>query len=125
MRRMLVVSFTFTVLLLSCALFESNSFQGEWEMVLEGDYSGTTVFNIDDDNNLKGTSVVNVNGYDYDVMYKGKVSEEGDLTGLIEARGQQVGELTGKIDFEKGSGNWSAAGMTGNWKASKSGSNNE
>lgn len=119
MKRSLILFFVVITLFCACSLFEKESFEGDWNLKLEGDYNGELVMSVDDGNKLKGTAVVNYNGYNYNLMYKGNISDEGNLSAYIEAQGRQVGEITGKINFINGQGRWTAAGMQGNWTALK------
>jgi hypothetical protein len=118
MKKVLTVVFLI-IITNSCALFESESFEGNWNLNLTGDYSGELNFVVDKDGKLSGASLVEVQGYKYDVYYTGTVTPEGDLTAKIEASGREVGELIGKVNFEKGNGTWSASGLKGSWSAIK------
>ena len=119
MKNLIVVSFISSVIFYSCTLFSTESLTGIWTLSLSGDYSGELTLVIDDQNKFSGASTVEIQGYKYDVYYSGSVTEEGSLSGKIEANNRKVGELIGKIDFEKGLGKWDAAGLKGEWKAVK------
>ena len=119
MKRLFTLSIVIAILFSACSLFQSESFTGEWELKLLGDYEDQIEFLVKDDMTFSVNTVVDYNGRDFDVKFSGKISEVGKLVGLIYVQGQQMGELNGKMNYENGEGKWNAAGMGGTWSAVK------
>ena len=60
-----------------------------------------------------------VNGIQRDIFISGEVIEDGTLNGSIFAGGNLVGNISGAIAPETGTGVWEGNGMEGTWTATK------
>ena len=118
-KKLFPISFVIAILLSACSLFESGSFSGPWDFKLTGDYNGEITVIVKEDMTYSESTMVNVNGREFDVKFSGKIQEDGKLIGLIYAQGQQMGEMSGKMNYENGEGRWNAASIGGSWTAIK------
>jgi hypothetical protein len=119
MNKLYLVFLILAIVLSACSLFENESFSGDWDFKLTGDYDGEITVTLQEDMTYSETTAVSVSGRDFDVKFSGKIQEDGKLVGLIYAQGQQMGEMSGKMNYETGEGKWNAAGIGGNWTAVK------
>ncbi|MBN1301496.1 MAG: hypothetical protein JW995_09810 [Melioribacteraceae bacterium] len=119
MKKKLIILISSVMIITSCSIFEKETLSGEWQLNLIGDYQQTFSLFVDEDYSFNQNAVVNMNGREYDIKITGMISEDGSMMGKIYAMGQQVGELTGKVNYETGEGKWAAAGLGGIWTSSK------
>jgi len=113
----------FTGLLLfivsSCSIFKKDSFQGLWTLILSGDFSETFDFIVTEDNSFSFTKTIYVQGRDLDASFQGDIFEDGTLTCEVMVMGMKVAEVSGKMNYENGSGIWVGGSMKGEWTAVK------
>jgi len=115
------IYFTFLGLIFftSCSLFQKESFEGKWELKLDGDIQEVFEFNISADNNFSFSKGVFFNGRVYDVTVKGNVTKDGKLQADLIVSNQKMGIVEGTLTYENGNGKWDATYARGNWTALK------
>lgn len=107
----------FITLLIGCGQTPQEMYSGNWKLEFNGDISSEFMFIVKPDLTFSFAEGVNVNGENYDVFFSGEVIEDGTLNGSIFYEGDNVGNLSGAIEPETGSGIWEGGGMSGTWTA--------
>lgn len=105
--------------LFSCSIFQKDSFEGEWTLKLDGSIKESFDFKILPGNEFNFSKTVSYGYQDYDVTIQGKIDKDGQLKAAIIAGAEVMGEITGMINFESGSGKWNASVLSGSWTAFK------
>jgi len=108
-----------TFLLVSCSIFQKESFTGKWEITLAGDHVQTFKFEVKDDLTFSFSDVVSVQGSEMPVEVKGNISEDGKVTAVIFTGGQDIGSINGTFTFTDGKGSWQGGNLGGTWTGAK------
>ena len=95
-----------------------EDYAGEWILNLDGDYTDNLVIEIKEDGSFIKNHVVNLEG-EYDIKITGNVTLDGKFNATVYLGSDPTGRITGTTDFEKGSGDWDAAGLAGTWNIKK------
>ena len=103
----------------SCSLFNKDSFEGKWELKLNGDLTEVFEFDISANNDFSFSKDVFFQGNTYGVTIKGNVTKDGKLLADLFALGQKMGIVEGALTYENGTGKWDASYARGNWSAIK------
>ena len=119
MLRKILLQIFLIVLLFGCSQTPQEMYSGNWKLEFSGDVSSEFIFIVKQDLTFSFADGVNVNGENYDVFFTGEVIEDGTLNGNIFYEGDNVGNLSGAIEPETGSGVWEGGGMSGTWTAIK------
>lgn len=116
----ILMFFALIALVISCSQTPQEMYGGNWDLKFSGDLSSEFTFIIKDDLSFSFAKGINVNGENYDVFITGEVIEDGTLNASIFYEGSNVGNLSGAIEPEVGSGIWEGQGMSGTWSAVRS-----
>lgn len=119
MRKILSILFVLVIISFGCSQTPQEMYSGYWKLKFSGDLSPEFDFKIKNDLTFSFTKNINVNGAKHDVFISGEVIEDGTLNGSIFAGGNLVGNLSGSIAPEAGTGIWEGNGMQGAWSAAK------
>ncbi|NJD21289.1 MAG: hypothetical protein FIA82_01275 [Melioribacter sp.] len=117
--RIIFILFVSLTFLSSCSLFNKDSFEGKWELKLNGDLTEVFEFDISANNDFSFSKDVFFQGNSYGVTIKGNVSKEGKLFADLFALGQKMGIVEGTLTYDNGTGKWDASYARGNWSAVK------
>jgi hypothetical protein len=103
----------------ACSIFQKDSFEGEWALKLDGAIKVSFDFRIPQTNEFSFSNSVSYGGQNYDITVNGKVEKDGRVTAEITAGGQVLGDISGVMTFENGTGKWHASILSGDWTAVK------
>ncbi|MEK6552882.1 MAG: hypothetical protein AABZ54_05480 [Bacteroidota bacterium] len=106
-------------ILSSCSIFQKDSFEGKWELILSGDLQEVFEFDISENNDFSFSKDVYFQGNSYGVTIIGNVTKEGVLQADLIAMSQKMGIVEGTLTYQNGSGKWDASYARGNWTAVK------
>ncbi len=115
--RIIFFLFVSLAFLSSCSLFNKDSFEGKWELKLNGDLTEVFEFDISANNDFSFSKDVFFQGNSYEVTIKGNVTKEGKLLADLFALGQKMGFVEGTLSYDNGTGKWDASYARGNWTA--------
>lgn len=119
MRKIFSVFFVFVIISFGCSQTPQEMYSGNWNLKFSGDLSPEFDFKIMNDLTFSFSKNINVNGETHDVFISGQIIEDGTLNGSIFAGGNLVGNLSGVIAPETGTGVWEGNGMKGTWTSRK------
>lgn len=119
MYRSISVVLIFVIMFSACSLFQGDSYSGEWNIIFSGDMKNEAEFVVNDDNKFEFELMVTVEGRTFPVIWRGEISEDGELKGGIYLESERVGSFKGACDFEKGEGTWRGGNYNGEWSALK------
>ena len=116
-----IFSFLSAILIISfgCSQAPQEMYSGSWNLNFSGDLSPEFIFVVKNDLTFSIAKNINVNGEAQDVFISGEVVEDGTLNGSIYAGGNLVGNISGAIAPETGTGVWEGGGFEGTWTAVK------
>lgn len=103
----------------ACSLFQSDSYSGEWKITFGGDLERDVEFLVEEDNSFDFGIEIPAQGRTFHIGYKGKIGEDGELEAGIYLDNENVGDVSGKCDYEKGEGTWRGGEYKGTWNAVK------
>lgn len=109
----------FIVFLIGCSQTPQEMYSGNWELKFSGDLSPKFEFEIRNDLTFSFSKNINVNGESREVFISGEVVEDGTLNSSIFSGGSLVGNISGVIAPETGTGIWEGNGFEGTWIAQK------
>jgi len=104
---------------IGCSQTPQKMYSGNWTLKLSGDVNSDFNFVIKNDLTFSFADNINLNGLNYDVFFSGEVIEDGTLNGSIFAGGKHIGNISGAIAPETGTGVWEGKGLGGTWIAAK------
>ena len=119
MRKVFSIIFILAIILFGCSQTPQEMYAGNWKLKFSGDLNSEFDFAIKNNLTFSFNKNINVHGSMHDVFISGEVIEDGTLNGSIFAGGSLVGNISGSIAPEAGSGVWEGNGMEGNWTAAK------
>jgi len=96
---------------------ESNPFQGYWNIIFSGSYTGADKVYINSDGSYSLSLLLRNAGGSSTYLFQGHVSTEGNLTGQTSGSERRVvGAITGSIHDNSGEGIWLIGSDTsGTW----------
>lgn len=106
-------------LLIACSASMQETFSGNWDFSITGDYNDEIPIFINDQNNFDIVHTTKIQGQFVELSMKGDVSEDGLISGTIAMRDVHIGMIKGKINYQTGEGKWDGYGYSGTWTAIK------
>ncbi|MEN8191699.1 MAG: hypothetical protein ABFS12_02710 [Bacteroidota bacterium] len=119
MREVFSVVLLSIILTFGCSQTPQEMYSGKWHLKFSGDVTSEFDFLIKNDLTFSFAQNINVNGENHEVYFSGEIIEDGTLNGSIFSGGDLVGNISGSIAPEAGSGAWEGSGMEGTWTAAK------
>jgi len=119
MKKYFYTSLLFIAILIGCSQTPQERYSGNWELKFSGDLSPEFDFTIRNDLTFSFAKNINVNGESREIFISGEVVEDGTLNGSIFTGGSLVGNISGVIAPEVGTGVWEGNGFEGTWIAQK------
>ena len=119
MKKYFYTCLIFIVILIGCSQTPQEMYSGNWELKFSGDLSPEFDFTIRNDLTFSFAKNINVNGESREIFISGEVVEDGTLNGSIFSGGSLVGNISGVIAPEAGTGVWEGNGFEGTWIAQK------
>ncbi|VAX18788.1 hypothetical protein MNBD_IGNAVI01-595 [hydrothermal vent metagenome] len=119
MRKILYATLLSAIVAIGCSQTPQEMYSGNWKLKFNGDLESEFDFTIKNDLTFSFAKNITVQGLPRDVFISGEVIEDGTLNGSIFADGSLVGNISGSIAPETGTGVWEGGGLEGTWTAEK------
>ena len=119
MHKIFPILFVLVIVSFSCSQTPQEMYSGNWNLKFSGDLNPEFDFAIKNDLTFSFSKNIKVNGIPRDIFISGEVIEDGTLNGSIFAGGNLVGNISGIIAPETGTGDWEGNGLKGTWTAVK------
>ena len=119
MYKIISIFFVLVIFSFGCSQTPQEMYSGDWKLKFNGDLDSEFDFAIKNDLTFSFAKNITVRGIPRDVFISGEVIEDGTLNGSIFANGSLVGNISGSIAPEAGTGNWEGGGLKGTWTAAK------
>jgi hypothetical protein len=107
------------LIMTSCSLFQKDSFEGAWIFELSGGIEESITIDVTETFEIDSEQIIQFQNRDYNVRFKGKISEDGILNADIIVGSDRMGSIEGNMTFTSGFGKWGAQVIAGEWKAYK------
>ena len=119
MHKIFSILFILVIISFGCSQTPQEMYSGNWKLKFSGDLNPEFDFAIKNDLTFSFSKNIIVKGIPRDIFISGEVIEDGTLNGSIFAGGNLVGNISGAIAPETGTGVWEGNGMEGTWTATK------
>jgi len=119
MKKIISAIILLSIIAFGCSQTPQEMYSGKWKLKFSGDLESEFDFTIKKDLTFSFAKNMNIQGIPRDVFISGEVIEDGTLNGSIFSNGSLVGNISGSIAPEAGTGVWEGGGLEGTWTAEK------